>query len=164
MRVEHPGSADSGSTPLLNEPQRRHFEVFLSMLETALNEVEMLGSDAPPAPEESLVVQDSDLPKDFSTRAHPAVQVIRRQITSLGRTLDIKPRHISRARRVKALLTAELVRLDDTYARKLRGYGAVSPRIAAEIDPVLDRIRTEIVDLLLACERQPRDSNPATRK
>jgi hypothetical protein len=148
MTVERSAAAASDNDSLLNEPQLRHFEVFLSMLETALNEVERLTSPASVPGSENLVVYDSDLPQGFRKHAVPAIGAIRDQISDLAHKLGIEPQHRSRTRTAKALLTAELVRIDDSYARKLRGYGAVSPRVQIEIDPALDRIRTDIIALL----------------
>lgn len=143
---------ESDAGPLLNEPQLRHFAVFLSMLEAALSEVDLLTTDSRSTAQRSLTADNLDLPHDFRRRAIPAIEAIGREIAALVRTLDIKPHGRSRRRQVKALLTAELVRLDDSYARKLRGYGPVSRRVALEVDPFLDRIRSQLVDLLRACE------------
>lgn len=164
MSDEHRALAAVGDKSLLNEPQLRHFEVFLSMFETALNEIERLASPASAPPKESLVVLDSDLPGDFKTRAEPLIGVLRQEIGSLAHSLGIDPQHRSRARTVRALLTAELVRLDDSYARKLRGYGVVRPRVQVEVDPVLDRMRGELVALLRVSERDARDATPKSRQ
>lgn len=152
MAVEHPDSAVPSDNSLLNEPQLRHFEVFLSMLETALNEVERLASPASVPGSENLIVYDSDLPQEFKTQAAPAIGVIREQSARLANDLGIQPQHRSRARTVRAILTAELLRLDDSCARKLGGYGAVSPRVQTEIDPALASMRTNIVTLLHLAE------------
>jgi hypothetical protein len=153
MDVEHPDSPGSSDNSLLNEPQLRHFEVFLSMMETALNEVERLTNPESVPGSENLVVYDSDLPEEFKTHAAPAIGVTREQVARLADALGIQPQHRSRTRTVRAILTAELVRLDDSYARKLRGYGAVSPRVQTEIDPALDSMRANIVALLHLAER-----------
>lgn len=155
MAVEHPVSAASSDNSLLNEPQLRHFEVFLSMLESSLSEIETLASSAPVSGPDSLIVYDADLPREFRKQAAPAIGAIREQVSLLAHKLGIEPRHRSRARTVKALLTAELVRIEDSYSQKLRGYGAVSPRVQVEVDPALDRIRTEIVTLLRVAEPDP---------
>lgn len=155
MAAERPASAASQNDPLLNEPQLRHFEVFLSMLETALNEIERLASVSLLPDRDNLIVYDSDLPRGFMTHAAPALSALRGQVSDLAHKLGIEPKHRSRKRTVKALLTAELVRIDDSYARKLRGYGAVSPRVQIEIDPDLDRIRADIVALLRMAEQHP---------
>lgn len=153
MAVERPASAASRDDPLLNEPQLRHFEVFLAMLEIALNEIERLASVSPLPCRDNLIVYDSDLPREFMIHVAPALDAIRGQLSDLAHKLGIVPRHRSRTRTVKALLTAELVRTDDSYARKLRGYGAVSPRVQIEVDPALDRIRADIVALLRMAEQ-----------
>jgi hypothetical protein len=54
------------------------------------------------------------------------------------------------------------VRLDDSYARKLRGYGSVNRRVEKELDPILDSIRSELAQLLIAVETQTRHT-PASR-
>ncbi|MGI8402193.1 MAG: hypothetical protein ACR2NS_11425 [Gemmatimonadaceae bacterium] len=164
MPIDRHGPAAPGDKSFLNDPQLRHFEVFLSMLETALNEIEWLASPGPTTEGKNLVIFDSDLPGDFMTRAEPAIGAIRQEIAGLSRTLGIEPRHRSRVRTVKALVTAELVRLDDSYARKLRGYGVVNPRVEAEVDPILDRMRTGIVALLRAAEHDPPESTPMAHR
>ncbi|HMI56502.1 MAG TPA: hypothetical protein VK511_00500, partial [Gemmatimonadaceae bacterium] len=73
---------------------------------------------------------------------------IRSEIADLARVLEIKPQHRSQTRTIRALLTAELVRLDDSYANRLRGYGAVDPRAKNALDPALDRIRSGLTALL----------------
>ena len=153
MAADNPDSPRSSDNSLLNEPQLRHFEVFLSMLETALNEIERLAGLAPVPGNENLIVYESDLPREFRTQTGPAIEAIREQVSRLARKLGITPQHRSRARTAQAILTAELVRLDDSYARKLRGYGTVSPRVKEEIDPVLNSMRADIVALLHAAEQ-----------
>jgi hypothetical protein len=153
MDVEHPDSEGPSDNSLLNEPQLRHFEVFLSMLETALNDIERLASLAPAAGSENLLVHDSDLSHEFKMKAGPAIGVIRERVARLANELGIQPRHRSRTRSVRAILIAELVRLDDSYARKLRGYGAVSPRVQTEVDPALDSMRANIVALIHLAEQ-----------
>ncbi|MGH7603316.1 MAG: hypothetical protein ACRENK_04870 [Gemmatimonadaceae bacterium] len=126
------------------------------MLERALGEVlalantEVRSGDAGTS-DEGLVIYDADLPADLRERVAPAIQSIRREIASLAHGLGIEPQHRSRRRKAKAILTAEMLRLDDSYARKLRGYGEVSPQAATEIDPILDKMRTDLVDLLRLC-------------
>lgn len=136
----------------LNEPQTRHFEVFLAMLEDALSETRNLAGLSSADAEENLTLYDADLPAGFAESAEPVLASIGREIAALARTLDIKVRHRSQTRAVRALLTAELVRLDDSYANKLRGYGAVDPRAKDVLDPVLDRLRSGLTTLLNSLE------------
>jgi hypothetical protein len=147
----HPDSKRSPITGterhFLNEPQHRHFAVFLSMLEDALSEINQLAGSRAGA-EENLTLYDADLPDAFANSAEPSFRSIRREIAALARVLEIKPQHRSQRRTIRALLTAELVRLDDSYAHKLRGYGAVDPRARNALDPTLDRIRSELTALL----------------
>jgi len=158
--VNHDISESQINDPPLNGPQLRHFEVFLSMLETALDEVDVLGALGPSNAEGRLIVYAADLPESFAAKAKSADAAIRKQIALLARNLNIQPQRRSRLRTAKAILTGELVRLDDSFSGKLRGYGAVSPRVKTEIDPILDVIRRELVTLLHACDTHRSARNP----
>ena len=158
--VNHDISANQIGDSPLNGPQLRHFEVLLSMLETAVDEVDVLAALRPSTTDPRLTVYDADLPEPFATKAKSAGAAIRKQIALLARNLKIQPQRRSRLRTAKAILTGELVRLDDSFSGKLRGYGAVSPRVKTEIDPILDAIRRELVTLLHACDTHRSARNP----
>jgi hypothetical protein len=137
------------NAPLLNVPQRRHFEVFLSQLQDALVEVEILSTPSD-GRTDALITYDDDLAPGFAKRMHPLLESLRDDIADLARLLEVKPTRRSRVRLVRALITAEVIRLDDSYAAKVRGYGAVNPAAGATIDPILDRIRADLTGLLRA--------------
>lgn len=158
LREPQPSPTQQDDNVILNEPQRRHFEVFLAMLENALEEIEGLASLPLKSSEDSVTVYDPDLPKAFCDQARSVISSVRSRTRSLASVLKIETQHRSRVRTVRALLTAELVRLDDSYARKLRGYGRVNPRVERELDPLLDAIRSELVQLLAAAETQTGDN------
>jgi hypothetical protein len=143
-----PAQGGTDQQRFLNEPQHRHFEVFLSMLEDALTEIERLSALSSAGAGGNLIRYDHDLPAGFAESAEPISISIRKEIAALARLLEIKQRHRSQVRTIRALLTAELVRLDDSYANKLRGYGAVDPRAKNALDPTLDRIRSGLTTLL----------------
>lgn len=144
--------ARSTSQSFLNEPQRRHFEVFLALLEDALIEIEYFANPSPAPGPDRLTVYDADLPSEFTESARPLFDWIREEMAALAEALGLRQQHRSTKRTVNAILTAELVRLDDSYADKLRGYGAVNPRARTEINPVLDGIRSSLTTLLASLE------------
>jgi hypothetical protein len=149
-------------TPVLNVPQQRHFEVFLSMLQDTIDEIEHLARPGSTRAD-SLVSYDDDLPSPFLARMQPLVTDLRREISRLAELLDIHVRRRSRIRRLRALLTAELVRTDDSYSGKLRGYGKVDPRAGERIDPMLDRIRNGLVELLELSKASGEDETGPSR-
>jgi hypothetical protein len=154
-----PQSSDvARSTPqsFLNEAQRRHFEVFLAMLEDALIEMEYFAYPLTAAGTDRLTVYDHDLPSGFAESARPLFESIREEMAALADSLGIRRQHRSMKRTVNAILTAELVRLDDSYAEKLRGYGAVSTKVRTEINPVLDEIRSSLTALLASLDNADR--------
>lgn len=136
--------------PLLNEHQHRHFEVILATLEDTLVEVERLASGAP-ARSLHLTQYDDDLPPNLAANAQPALASARHDVARLTSQLRIRPRRLSIARSIRALLISEIVRLEDSTSRALAGYGEVNPRVARELEPALSDLRSalaSIIDLL----------------
>jgi hypothetical protein len=162
-KPESKSDTNSTSANFLNEPQHRHFEVFLSMLENALNEIEGLSRPSTGQRVDRLSIYDFDLPADFAVSARPLFESIRAEMNSLADSLGIAQRHHSTKRTVSALLTAELVRLDDSYTRKLRGYGPVKPEATTVIDPILDEIRTALTGLLAALDSSGKNNVQGAR-
>ncbi|HEY4953601.1 MAG TPA: hypothetical protein VII02_01820 [Gemmatimonadaceae bacterium] len=149
--------------PLLNEHQHRHFEVYLSMLQDALAEIEALAAPAAGRPD-GLIWYHDDLPSGFDTAILPLLVSLRESIRQLAMLLDVAPQRRSRLRLIRALATSAIVRLDDSYAEKLRGYGAVDPRAGPRINPILDQIRTDLGQLLSssAVRRAESSASPET--
>lgn len=118
------------------------------MLERSLVEVERLSG---PGLERraSLTIYADDLPAGFSEAVGPALEAARDRLGRFAAELGLRPRVVSRARSIRALLTADVVRLEDSGAANLLGYGAVDPRVEREVEPVLRELRA----LLLAISR-----------
>ena len=139
---------------LLNGPQRRHFEVLLAMLQDTLAKVERLASEA--APEAGgLVVYKEDLPPGFAASIEPMVTELRRLIARLSADLGLRRRAVSRTRSIRALLTAEMVRIEDSTADKLRGYGPIDPRVSTAVDPVLRELHALLGSILMVVDSTP---------
>ena len=135
----------------LNAHQRRHIEVVLSMLEAEMNEVERIALGGRTGPD-TLTQVDHDLPADFAERMPPHVDAIRARVRELTHALSLSARRAPNRRTIHATLTAAIIRLDDSSAAELRGYGRVEPRYATEVWPVLSDIRASLmaIDQLLA--------------
>ncbi len=130
----------------LNEPQRRHFAVMLASLEESLHRIEMLaGDDTPDA--RRLTQLQHDVADDFLPRTAPVVAALRAQLNELADAMDLGAHHQSKARTIGALLTSQMLRVQDSYARKLRGYGTVDPRLAPELDPIMESMERMIAAL-----------------
>ena len=151
--------SDTGPPPnrLLSESQRRHFEVVLAKVEDALDEVDRLAG-RPAAPESqrrALTDLADDLPPDFSSRTVTAASTARGRIADMAARLGLAPQRASRFRTVRALLTAEIVRLQDSFSPALKGYGALDPAAPAIIDPALRELITLLATMLRALDTQP---------
>ena len=118
------------------------------MLEEALLKIENLAQRSHTDTKGMLTTYDHDLPSGFAASVGPLLESIRAQTAILRDLLDIQQQHRSAHRAVKAILTGELVRLDDSYGRKLGGYGAVDEQVHTTLDPILDEIRSSLVAML----------------
>ena len=116
------------------------------MLEDTLMEVEHVSGPLSTS-FDRLTAYENDLPPTFADAARPYLTAVRERITRLTAELGLRSRTVSRARSIRALLIAEIVRLEDSTAEKLRGYGAVNPQVARELDPVLHELRELLASL-----------------
>jgi len=127
----------------LNENQRRHMSVVLTLLEEALVEIERAAGGGG-TPRGSLTEFVDDLPEGFTARAAPRIALLRRQIAEMVQGLGLTSAVTSRRGIVRAVASAEAVRLEDSTAKQLRGFGAVDPRYDATIQPLLDAMHAEL--------------------
>lgn len=150
---------DHGSVPptlLLTEPQRRHFEVVLAKLEDALDEVDRLARPiAQTSQRPTFALLADDLPPDFASRIARAAHTARGRIADLAAWLGLAPQHASRRRTVRALLIAEMVRLEDSLSPALKGYGTLDPNAPDVIDPALRELLALLATMLRALDAQP---------
>jgi hypothetical protein len=58
----------------------------------------------------------------------------------LSSLLDLRPRRVSLRRTTAAILTAEAVRFEDSFASQMRGYGPVDSSVMQHLDPRLEDI------------------------
>jgi hypothetical protein len=138
-RLTMSNSSDPERAPVLNENQRRHFEVLLSMLEESLQRIETLSSSL--SMNGGMSIVKDDLPSTFILEAEPLIASIRARIGRLAAVLELTPRTVSKRRTISALLTAAIIRIEDSSPEQLRGYGTVDPRFALDVAPRLREIR-----------------------
>jgi hypothetical protein len=117
------------------------------MLEDALAAIEALTVPAGDVAR-TLTVYAPDLPPDAVRAVPPTVDAVRAHIRALAADLGLQPRYRSRRQAVRALVVSEIVRLEDSTADRLGGYGAVHPDAAVHLDPVLHAMRAELAALL----------------
>lgn len=134
----------------LNGPQRLHFEVVLASLEKALSRLEQiaLGMEHTGC---RLTRMDDDLPESFWEDASPLVERLRAQVAALSIAMGLKARHTPSRRTVRALLTSQIVKIEDSSSGRLRGYGAVDPAVEGRLDPALEALQRDlhaVLDLL----------------
>jgi len=133
----------------LNEHQRRHFAVILASLENALEEIVALAAhDASDG--RHLTELAHDIPEGYYQRVRPAIDAIRTQLVQLAEAMQVEPHLQSKGRTIRAMLTAQINQLQDSYARTLKRYGAVDPHLASALDPRLEAIEQALTEMRAA--------------
>jgi len=140
---------------MLNVAQRRHVAVYLELLQKSVDDIERLITLPPTSPEGCIVLHDADLPADFATLAAPVVLRLRQRLEALIQALRIPAKHRSRTRSIQAILTDEVIRVEDYFSSELAGYGSVHPMIRLQIDPQLESLRSDLRTLLDSLEPSP---------
>jgi len=132
---------------LLNEHQQRHFEVLLARLEDALDGIEDLIARAERPTSDGLTQYAPDLPPGFGAAARPLLTQLRNRIDRLADALALRRQSRSIAQSIRAILVAEMVRLEDSTSAQLRGYGAVDPRVSSVIEPELEHLHALLASI-----------------
>ena len=130
----------------LTKAQRNHFSVLLSMMEDALARIELLG-DLTRAPGGVLTLYDDDVTPEFAVRADAIIARLRDEAAALAKLLGVEPRSFSRARSIRALLSGEIVRVEDSFSAGLKGFGAMSTEVAPVLDEALGEIHRDLLEL-----------------
>ena len=141
---------DSIDSIALNDNQRRHFEVLLSRLEDSLGMIESIL--AAPRQRHLSRVED-DVPPGFRTAAASEIPAIQHQIRRLAVAMNLRPSVVSLRRIIGAVLTTDVVRIEDSLSSGLRGYGAVDATLPERLDPALLRLAGSLDRLSAALKR-----------
>jgi hypothetical protein len=129
----------------LNDNQRRHYEVMFARLEQSLDQIER-ATHGEPAP--SLMSRPiDDLPERFTRESAPIIATVRALLGEVARSLELRPREFSRRRTCEALMTSEMISVENGYASRLRGYGEMDPSVAEGLDPALGQIHAGLASL-----------------
>jgi hypothetical protein len=134
----------------LNDNQRRHYEVLLTRLEDSLSRIESFLSTPR---QHRLTLVDDDVPPAFRAHAEAAIPQIRRQIERLAEALHLRPKAVSLRRIIGASLTTDAIRIEDSLASQMRGYGGVDPSVAERLDPALLRLAASLETLSAMLKR-----------
>jgi hypothetical protein len=145
--LSEPAAHVSRDTLLLSERQRRHVISFLRQLESALCNIERATHGASPAPI-FMTLETEDLPSSFARRARPHVRILRQQLGTIARRLELSPAVISKRTLVRDEAAQCLLDLFDAGAHGLRGYGLVDLATAAVLDTLLADLRPPLESIV----------------
>jgi len=129
----------------LNDNQRRHYEVLFARLEQSLDQIERATHGEPVASLMSRPIDD--LPERFTVESAPIIAAVRGSLSEVAASLELRPRELSRRRTCEALITSEMIGVENGYAGQLRGYGEMDPSVAERLDPALGRVHAGLGQL-----------------
>jgi hypothetical protein len=129
----------------LNDNQRRHYEVMFARLEQSLDQIERATRGEPEPSRMSRPIDD--LPERFTRESAPIIATVRALLKDVARALELRPRELSRRRTAEALMTSEMISVENGYASRLRGYGEMDPSVAEHLDPTLGQVHAGLAAL-----------------
>jgi hypothetical protein len=130
---------------LLNEPQRRKLTSILLLLEKHLRQIDAWLQN----PEETAILYRRSLRLSPERRAtaRQCVAAALEQIGELAVKFNLERQDENLAMTISAMMRLDWCDLGETYADKLKGGGAVDPRLGPVLDLPLDRLAQLIFSL-----------------
>ena len=126
--------------PFVNKSQRAHLSVLAAGIEDTVTEIEHFLD--PDLDRDSILTHyAADLPAGFAERIRPILGEVRAHVAVFSERFSLDSHRFSRASSIEAHISAQIVRLDESGVKQLRGYGAVSEDLDAVLAPDLDRFR-----------------------
>jgi hypothetical protein len=157
-------SAVPSHAALLNEHQRRRLEVVLSHVEAALLEIERLSVSGPGVVRAGVLTTiEADYPAHFTRDLAPLAAGIRDELARAKQAWGLGARRMSATRAISARVKSEMIRLQDSEPRRLKGYGIVHPDLDRTLTPLLHRLGAMLDEIGVAAtgQRYARLSGPA---
>ena len=112
--------------------------MLFARLEHSLDQIERATHGEPAAALMSRPIDD--LPARFTSESAPIIATVRAVLEEVAASLDLRPREVSRRRTCEALITSEMIGVENGYAKQLRGYGEIDPSVGERLDPALTRV------------------------
>jgi hypothetical protein len=123
---------------LLNDNQRRALSARMAMLDRFFSDIEQL-LDAGARPGEMFEVI-IDLTDDQKAKVLTLLKEGHREIRASRDEFNLEPKREYLHRMMAGHLSIFWTILEDCRAAKLEGFGGVSPRLAAELDPKIEAL------------------------
>lgn len=129
---------------LLSGPQRLRLSVLAAGIEDAVAEIEHLLAREFDQP---LTRFADDLPPGCARRLRPHLESVRAQLVRMKTHFSLEPRDLSRVASIQAQVSAQMVCIDESGVKELRGYGAVAPGLDALLGPALRELRSTFSEM-----------------
>jgi hypothetical protein len=137
---------------LLTEGQRRHLVASLGRVERHLHELQALLGDRAAAAPELAEGAERELPAAARAAVRQPIADAMATLGALGSSFALTARRRSRFASMQAMVIASVVLIEDASSRHLAAYGPVDPRLPAVLDPMLDRLREQLMAVATALQ------------
>lgn len=135
----------------LTEPQQRLLSVGVRQLSDLIDRIDALLE--PTQTPTSGHILDNDVDAAAAAAARRLLQDARAGLGELRGLVGATPDHQSRRGMLGALASSAWTIAEDLHPRRLRGYGAVDPRAAEQISPVVDQLAAALLGVASALNR-----------
>ncbi|HWP37180.1 MAG TPA: hypothetical protein VNL18_06450 [Gemmatimonadales bacterium] len=131
---------------LLTENQRRHLATYAHLLQEDLDQLRRLPELWRPAP--------------LGDRLHDAMASVDAALRRLEQAFELPERlPMDARRRVAAVANIWAARIPELRAGRMRAYGAVHPRLAVLLDPLVEELTRQLFALARAANAPERKEN-----
>ncbi|HEY7029191.1 MAG TPA: hypothetical protein VH438_16370 [Gemmatimonadales bacterium] len=133
---------------VLSVGQMRHLTASLAQVERHLLEILALVDKPRGSPTPTLFGRETpDLPAGFGETARPSIASASATLTELVSTFGLQAPDFSQFRTVQALVITSVVVVEDAASRHMRGYGQIHPELPRMLDPLLSRLREQLLEI-----------------
>jgi hypothetical protein len=132
--------------PIVNKFQRAHLSVLAAGIEDTIVDIEHFID--PDLDRDSVLTHyAADLPPDFADCVRPILDQLRDHVAVFSERFSLEPRWVSRVSSVEAHVSEQIVRLDESGVKQLRGYDAVAAELGAVLAPTLEEFRRRFAEI-----------------
>lgn len=142
---------------MLNEGQRRHLSATLRLAEDRLLDLQRQLKDGYPG---RLLTIDADLTPAERAIVEANIVDLLQQIADAGQRLGVTPGWQSLRRAVVGTLSVIWADLQDAQSASLNAYGETDPRLPAILDPLIERMADELIELCRILDENERNTTP----
>jgi hypothetical protein len=131
---------------MLNEYQRQRVSITIRSLEENLHAIEeFLKSENYSG---VLLEIKNDIPPSVKDALIPMIAILKEKLGIIAEKFDLEKRTESISQQIFAMLSFDLVSIEEIKAKRLRGYGEAADELYRTLDPEVDLLKDLLQEML----------------